>query len=217
MDLKSFPIEDQRKFIHEAAHAVVAFELGLETDFVRVDLAGELAYRQLSEEEKKEIPAIDYPLLHKLASKYLDLDKKTFGYFQFEFKHAILAYAGYMAEITFLGDINSDKYERSSDQEKFEELIAKISPLFIRCNRDLINEIWNSYPHSPNEELSKTKLTDRSTVFASVAQSKCEQLLSSKDVKNRIFVLANCLVKNKEVYGYEMERLFSEAGGVEGL
>ncbi|WP_028302500.1 hypothetical protein [Oceanospirillum beijerinckii] len=198
MDLKSFPIEDQRKFIHEAAHAVMALHQKIEIEAVWVDLAAEPEHRR---NKKLKIISDNEQVNDPYACKRKDLgdpDKNTEEGFELHWKMAIYTRAGYIAESFYLDGVELFP-EGKGDFDSF-------------CYH-----IWACTKGPLSSRKSKFSALKESTdrrVAASVlgkeASKSCSEIVNLEWFRESVFTLAEELTTRVRMTGEEVKALLAD-------
>lgn len=191
MTLKSLPIEDQKRFIHEAAHAVVALELSVGLKYVQVSLV----------EEQNENPDANS------CETYLsgNLKENTQENFLQFFHSAVVSTFGYYYESKFTGtDLYflpiDKKLEGNRDQNN---LLLRLD----NCASFPLDIIQKAIPII--KESHKDTLGFGSVIYIYI-QSECKRLSTDEKIQNKIITLAEELTTRVKMSGEEVKALLTD-------
>ncbi len=208
MSLKSLPIEDQKKFIHEAAHAVMAHYQGIETDEVWVDLVAEEEHKQnLERGISHSSERLEIPLGWKRKQYSIDRDIKkdmeegniTEEIFNFYWRLSLCTQAGYQAEYEIYQDVN--KYVGSTDYDSVSRYLSicargSISMLQEKSHRIEEGKHW----YTQKERLVREEVVEKESI----------EIIQSEWFKGSVFTLAEKLTTRVKMSGEEVKALLAD-------
>jgi len=191
MKLYNYSIEDQRKFTHESAHAVMALKMNIETEFVRVSISSEKQHienRRLGVSSDSQIISEPYAWKRYPFSEHEDC-------FESNFNLTICALSGYGAENIYLGD----GFNIPTNSSDFKDSQVYINKCAEYSESDIIKEFKGLKPEHHKAVIS-------SMLFKS-AREKCIAIIESTSFKNSVFSLAEVLTEEIEVSGIRIKQL----------